>query len=188
MASCTAVQHDCLAPMRRTVLAVQRRHWSPWTCSMYTLAYLVYMHSLLVVVVRCWRLDRGCVQHLATVLYAALAGALQSRFRECCAAAACCFSQLDACNKCRLDPHPLAACHVLTQLLAAPPASSRLLLAGLELGGHHLQDAYRVSFRGLQSHSSLKGKPQGSARRYESCMSVEVDESRGHTGSPPRRR
>ena len=28
----TAVQHDCLALMSRTVLAVQRRHWSPWTC------------------------------------------------------------------------------------------------------------------------------------------------------------
>jgi hypothetical protein len=32
LASRTAVQHDCLALMWRTVLAVQRRHWSPWTC------------------------------------------------------------------------------------------------------------------------------------------------------------
>jgi hypothetical protein len=31
----TAVQHDCLAVMWRTVLAVQRRHWSPWTCGVH---------------------------------------------------------------------------------------------------------------------------------------------------------
>jgi hypothetical protein len=36
LASRTAVQHDCLALMWRTVLAVQRRHWSPWTCGAHT--------------------------------------------------------------------------------------------------------------------------------------------------------
>lgn len=34
LVSRTAVQHDCLALMWRTVLAVQRRHWSPWICGM----------------------------------------------------------------------------------------------------------------------------------------------------------
>jgi hypothetical protein len=57
-ASRTAVQHDCLALIWRTVLAVQRRHWSPWTCGMHT-----SLHSCIVyAVLRGWKLARGCDQ------------------------------------------------------------------------------------------------------------------------------